>query len=104
MREITHTDKRGRNYRVELPEEASDDQVEMGILLGPPDRVVDSLELPTHFATRLHNELERRGILTYEDLKKPGQLDAALRKVYMLDVQVLHQAFLDERNMEVVPV
>ncbi len=104
MREITYTDKRGRNYRVELPDEASDDQVEMGIFLGPPDRVVDSLELPTHFATRLHNELERRGILTTEELKKPGQLDAALRKAYMLDVQILHQAFLDEWNIRTVPV
>lgn len=103
MKVITYTDERGRNYQVELPREAPDSDVHMGIFLGPPD-VVDSLELPEPFATDLHNQLHRRGIMTLDDIKKnPNGLEGALKSALKIDVQMLHNAYQTE-EMDAIPI
>lgn len=64
------------------------------IPIGPPDRVVDVLGLPEPFATNLHNELHRRGLLTYADISKdPRSLQGALQSILLLDVQKLTEAY-----------
>lgn len=69
------------------------------IIKGPMEGLVDDLDLPEEFATRLHNALHRRGILTYKDaVKKSAQLMAALQEAYKLDAQLLMQAFYDSQN------
>lgn len=69
------------------------------VIKGPVEGLVDELELPEEFATRLHNALHRRGILTYNDaVKKSAQLMAALQEAYRLDAQRLMQAFYNSQN------
>jgi len=64
------------------------------IVIGPPEGLVDEIGIPEEFATRLHNALHRRGILTYNDaVKKSAQLMAALQEAYRLDAQRLMQEF-----------
>lgn len=64
------------------------------IVIGPPEGIVDALELPEPFATRLHNILFNRGLLTYEDVvRNPKQLNGALQEVISLDVQKLQEAY-----------
>jgi hypothetical protein len=66
----------------------------MIIPIGPPVRVVDVLGLPEPIATELHNELHKRGILTYRDVSlHPQNLQGALQTVLLLDVQRLSEAF-----------
>ena len=91
MNTVTFTDGRGRNYEVILPPNV--ENPENGIVVGPYD-VVDMLHYPEPFASRLHNELHARGILTKEDLvKKSSELAAALKAALVVDVQALSEAF-----------
>ena len=60
MEKIEHTDELGRKYQA-----LKDGDIVMP--LGPPEGLVDELGLPEPIATRLHNALYRRGILTYQD-------------------------------------
>lgn len=87
MKKKTVTDDKGRNQ--EAYQEG-----DMVIPIGPPERIVDVLGLPEPFATNLHNELHRRGLLTYADVsKKPRDLQGALQSVLNVDVQRLSEAF-----------
>ncbi len=96
MKEVQYTDELGRKYIYALPDDAPDEDVEMGQLLGPPD-IVGNLELPEPFATQLHNELLNRNLLRYEDVRQnPKSLQGALQAVLKLDVQRLFNAYLQE--------
>lgn len=72
------------------------------ILVGPPEGLVDSLELPEPFATTLHNVLYRRGIFTFADAAKPKALMGALQEALTLDVQKIAEAFSKFEKEEVV--
>jgi len=97
-------DERGRRYRVRLPEGASDDQADLGIPVGPPD-VVDALGLPEPLATRLHNQLHRRGVFTLADARKhPGNLTGALHSAMKIDAQLLLQAYISHEKRDPVEV
>lgn len=69
MRTLDFTDLKGRHWRVQLPDDAGDDEVDLGVPVGPPD--LEPLALakgwPESFAVRLHNELWHRGLLTKRD-------------------------------------
>lgn len=91
---VDYKDERGRSHRVEMPDGAEEMSPELGIPVGPPD-IVDGLELPEPFATRLHNELFARGLFDEKSLRKNmnglvGALQAALR----VDVQMIHAAYV----------
>lgn len=78
----------GRKYEVYA------DGSGMNVTIGPPEGLVDSLELPKPIATRLHNALHRRGILTAKDAAtKHKQLLGALQEALGVDAQRLMQAY-----------
>jgi len=77
----------GRNYEALVEGESH-------IVLGPPEGLVDELGLPEETATRLHNVLHARGLLTYSDIRKrSGELLGVWQEVLMSDVQRLYQLF-----------
>jgi hypothetical protein len=89
MNKISKTDERGR-----VSETLTDEQSGLSIVIGPPPGLVD--EWPEPFATRLHNVLHARGILTYEDVvKKPNVLRGALQEALDIDVQILSQRYFE---------
>ena len=93
MRLVDYTDIKGRLYRVQLPDDASDEEAANGIPVGPPD-VVDVLGLPEPIATRLHNQFHSRGLWTYKDVaKRPGAVQGALQSALQVDVQLVAEAF-----------
>jgi hypothetical protein len=101
MKIVEHTDDRGRKYQMKLPPEAEEFEAEMGILIGPPD-VVDALELPEPWATKLHNQLYARGIFSYDKARNAKALRGAIMAVFKIDIQLLQQAFLQsERESEI---
>lgn len=67
-------------------------QDEMEIIIGPPEGLVDALELPEPIATRLHNILHRRGYYSYGTFDTKGLL-GALQEVLMVDAQRLSELY-----------
>jgi hypothetical protein len=95
METKTMTDETGRNYEAYV-------EGDMTIPIGPPERIVDILGLPEPFATELHNELHRRKLYTYEDVRKnPQSLQGALQSILLLDVQRLSEAYYKYEHPEV---
>lgn len=93
MRETIHTDEKGRKYKVLIDGSMGD---ELSIVIGPPEGVVDELDLPEPFATRLHNNLCDRGIFTYKDVSANGRaVQGALQDALTVDVQRLAEAYLN---------
>lgn len=88
MNQVTHTDEKGRKY-VAMADEAG-----QMIIVGPPEGLVDELNLPEPFATTLHNVLFERGMINYPAVRRsPAQLTGALQEVLQLDTQILMEAF-----------
>lgn len=97
MRTIDYRDVRGLMRRVELPDEADDDEVENGILVGPPD--LFPLGLPPDLELRLNAELWRRGILTYADvMKRPNELIGIWQAALGVDAMKLMAVFAGEQG------
>lgn len=95
MEKTIHTDEKGRQYEVLA-------EGDMIIPVGPPEGLVDSLELPEPFATNLHNALFRRKLYNYTAVNKdPRALQGALQEVLMLDVQRLSEAFFKYEHQEI---
>jgi hypothetical protein len=95
VREVDYKDERGRQYRVLLPDGEGEERASIGIPVGPPD-VVETLELPEPFATRLHNELFARGLFTAEIARrKPSELQAAILAAAKVDAQTVYKAFVE---------
>lgn len=93
MRKVTYEDERGRKYLVELDDDDSDEDAYLGIPIGPPE-VVDELELPEPFATRIHNMLFDRQLWSIKELKKqPKVLYGVLQAALKIDAQTLHTAY-----------
>ena len=88
---------------VEIKDRKYDAYIEgdLQIIIGPPEGLVDELELPKKVATRLHNALHRRGIFNYRDAKKKNaQFLAALQEALRVDAQKLMQAFYESQKEE----
>lgn len=66
------------------------------IIVGPPEGLVDSFNLPEPFATNLHNVLYRMKVLNYQDIRKnPNLVRGALQEVYGVDAAKLTEAFFN---------
>lgn len=92
MKTVDYQDRRGRWYRVLLPDSADEAEAPQGIPVGPPD-VVDDLDLPEPLATRLHNELFSRHIWTVREAQRPSELVSALQAALRLDAQSLYKSY-----------
>lgn len=89
MRELDYTDGEGRRWRVALPDGAPDEEAAQGIIVGPPP-VADALGIAEPWATRLHNELHRRGLYRLVDVRRrPGDVQGALQAMLKLDAQAI---------------
>ena len=88
MDKITHIDEKGRKYSAFSNGEGKI------IIVGPPEGLVDDLQLPEPIATRLHNILFERNILNYESaIKWQNNIVGILQEVLQIDVQNLIGAF-----------
>lgn len=97
MRTVDYTDDDGRSWRVQLPDELGDDMAHMGIPVGPPD--LSSLGLHSELLTRLHNELFRRGIITYADaLKRQPEILAAWQAALKVDALEVMRIYANENS------
>lgn len=102
MKIVDYIDERGRKLRVELPDGAPDTDAPMGIVIGPLE-VVDQMNLPEPFATRLHNALFDREIFRSIDIqRKPGAVQGAIQSALSLDTASIYEAFLTiEKQAEI---
>ena len=99
MRALNYTNDNGRTYRVNLPDDAPDEDAPMGIPVGPPD-VVDYLGLPEPLATRLHNLLHEKELWDVAALRKrPQALMSIWQAALKMDVNRLHQAFIESEKV-----
>lgn len=74
------------------------------IIVGPPEGLVDSLNLSEPFATNLHNVLYHRKLFTYKSVTgNHKNLVGALQEALNLDVQRLTEAFFNFEKEEVFP-
>lgn len=95
MRTLDYTDPAGRLRRVQLPDSAGDEEVELGIPVGPPD--LEPLGLPEPLAVRLNNELHRRGLFAQRDvLARKGELIAAWQAALKVDAMELARLYAGE--------
>lgn len=85
--DVEYVDELGRKY-------VSRQSGELRIIVGPPEGLVDQMDLPEPFATRLHNVLYERRLLSYKDvLSNPKGLFGALQEALSVDAQKLTEAF-----------
>lgn len=72
------------------------------MIIGPPEGLVEALNLPEPFATNLHNVLYRRKLFTYKDVTANHRtLIGALQEALSLDAQILTEAFYNFEKEEV---
>jgi len=95
MKIIEHVDKIGRKYKAY----GDGDGV---VIIGPPEGLVDEIDLPEPFATRLHNIMYVRGLFCYKDVvMAKGSLLGALQEALSIDVQNLSEKFFSyEKEIE----
>lgn len=90
LKTITH--ENGRKYEAMV----SGDQA---IIIGPPEGLVDMLNLPEPFATKLHNVLHQRGILNYQTVAhRSKELQGVFQEVLLVEAQTLLAAFFQYEN------
>lgn len=95
MDHIEHVDEKGRKYKALR-------DGDLVILLGPPEGLVDELDLPEPFATNLHNALYARGLLTISDVTKKTQaIFGALQEALSIDQQKVMECFYRFEHEEV---
>lgn len=66
VREDVYIDSKGRYFKVLLPDYEPD--ASKGMIIGPP--LLDELGIDEDLMIRLHNELYRRQVFTFEDAKR----------------------------------
>jgi hypothetical protein len=77
MRAVDWTDDHGLRWRSLIPDDAQDSSAPFYTPLGPPD--LSGLGLPSHIHAALHNELHRRQLWTWEELRHNREaLNAAI--------------------------
>ena len=96
IREVV--DEKGRKYQAH-----TDDSNPPGgyIVIGPPEGLVDTLGLPDHVATRLHNILYERKLFNLKSLSGRGIAHSVIQELYSVDAQKLSDAFLNFENVTV---
>jgi len=95
LKKVEYTDERGRKFLVLIEDEESIDKASDGIPIGPPD-IVDKLDLPENIKVRLHNQLFQRGLWNNSEVRKrPRELQGALQAALAIDIQTLHQAYVE---------
>jgi len=88
MERIIHVDEKGRKY------DAWKGAEDMIVIIGPPEGLIDSLNIPEPFATNLHNVLHDRKLFNYRDVSsKPQSLIGALQEALLIDMQRLSEAY-----------
>lgn len=93
LQRFTYTDEKGRKKYVLLPEGASEDEVTMGVPVGPPS--LEDLNLPEEIEVRLNNELYHRNIVTLADaLKNRAGIVSALQATFKVDAGSIVNVFL----------
>ena len=93
LKRASWTDSEGRRKFVLIPEEAGEEQAEMGIPVGPPS--LAELNLPIELEVRLNNELASRGILTAVDaLKGRAEILQAIQSAIKVDVDRVLQMYV----------
>ena len=94
MKQVDYQDERGRWYRVQLPDEAPEDQARFGVPIGPPN-VADKLGLPEPFATDLHNQLFLRKLFNANEVRKNSQaLQGAIMTALSVDISRVYEAYV----------
>lgn len=96
MEHIEHKDEKGRLY------EALQGEGGNIIILGPPEGLVDTFDIPEPFATNLHNAMYHRRLFNLGAVQRSGNsLHGALQEAYRLDVQRLTEAIMQYETTEV---
>lgn len=80
----------GRKYKALV---SPDEQQGAYVVLGPPEGLVDELGLSEPLATRLHNILYERGILTAKDATQRNAVLGALQEALQVDAQKIVETF-----------
>lgn len=94
VKTVEYVDSRGRKYKVALPVTAPDSAASYGTVLGPAD--IDALGLPEPYATKLHNELYARDIISATDAAaRRNDIMSAFFAVFRLDTQRIVDLYLD---------
>jgi hypothetical protein len=97
MKEAHYTDKAGRMWATQLPDNAPDTDAELGIPLGPPS--LEGLHLPEELEIRLHNELYARRIFTHQQAKANKlNVQAAMQSTLKLDVLHIVEIYRNTEN------
>lgn len=65
------------------------------VIIGPPEGLVDALELPEPLATRFHNILYARRIFSYKDASKTNVLLGVWQEALAVDVQRVVEKFIE---------
>lgn len=87
-RRATHREADGGEYTVWMPADAPPAMTAFGTRLGPPP--LDELGLPDDTRVRLQNQLNARGILTYDDLRRRrSEAINAIQAAFRVDVNAL---------------
>lgn len=95
MRRVNYQTPDGRQWVVELPDEADDSEAAQGVPVGPPD--LAGLGLPDELLGRLHAELFHRRILTYKDaLSRSAEVRAAWQAALRADVTDILRVYAGE--------
>jgi len=87
MEKTINIDEKGRKY------DAWKGEGDLIVIIGPGEGIVDTLGLPEPFATRVHNCLHARGIITYRDACRPDAIKGALQEALNVDIQRLNEAY-----------
>lgn len=96
LKTVTWQDEAGRRWRSLLPPEADDAEAPAGIPAGPPS--LNQLNLPLEISVRLHNELEARGLYTWDDVRRQGRtaVQAAVAAALRLDVELVQACYAEQ--------
>jgi hypothetical protein len=97
MRTVEYKNPIGRLFKVLVPDDCTQDKYQYGIMIGPPPDLLEGLDIPEPFATRFHNQLYMRGILTYvEAVKNKTSLFSAWQAALSVDTESILEAFKKE--------
>lgn len=95
MRNVTYKDRKGRLFKVIMPDNAQDDHIEFGIFVGPP--LLTALSLPRDVEVKLHNELYARGLFTKQDvIKRRNDVIGALQSALAIHVEKIVELYKEE--------
>lgn len=90
--EYQHTD--GRLFQVLIPDSAPDSDAPYGVVVGPPEHLVERLGLPPDVGVRLHNEFYHRRLFTLRDiLNQRESVVSALHRVLALDTERIIEVY-----------